>query len=133
MGPYEYIEVRKAPQDPRRRTPTYVVTNKHSGADLGTIQWYGPWRQFCFFPLAVTVWSNGCLDDVKDAISKAMDESRRVKKGLAPLDVVDDRKCCGSCETWDNKNRTDGVGLCCGEIAHEGDGCRFHKPKRTRG
>jgi len=89
MGPYEYIEVRKAPQDPKRKTPTYEITNKHSGASIGTVQWYGPWRQFCFLPLGATVWSTGCLDDVKDVIKQAMDERRLVKKGLAPLEVRD--------------------------------------------
>lgn len=129
MGPYEYIEVRKAPQDPKRKTPIYEIRNKHSGSNIGTVAWYGRWRQFCFFPFGATIWSTGCLDDLKDVIAKAMDERRRVKKGLAPLEVKDDRERCGSCETWDSQNRTDGVGLCCGEIAHEEDSCRFHKPK----
>ena len=129
MGPYEYICVTRAPKDPKRKTTIFEIRNKRSGDMLGDVKWYGPWRQFCFFPLAGTVWSNGCLYDIKDVIAKAMDDRRRTKKGLAPLDIVDDRRCCGSCVDWDTLNRTDGVGECEGEEALETDVCKFWKPK----
>ncbi len=52
-----------------------------SGDDLlGTIRWYGPWRQYCFMPdpNAETVFSAGCLQDVEAHIKKLMNE-RKVK------------------------------------------------------
>ena len=129
MGPYEYISVSRAPQDPKRKTATFEIRNKRSWDKLGDVKWYGPWRQFCFFPLAGTVWSHGCLYNIKDVIKKAMEDRRHVKKGLAPLDILDDRKCCGSCADWDNENRTDGVGSCDGKVANETSVCDSWKPR----
>jgi len=31
------------------------------GATLGMVKWYGPWRQYTFFPAHATVWNNDCL------------------------------------------------------------------------
>ena len=38
---------------------------------IGTIEWYGPWRQFIFHAQPNTVWSTGCLADVQDALALA--------------------------------------------------------------
>ena len=46
--------------------PVYlVVTNKESKY-LGTIQWFEPWKEFCFFPCTATLWSKECLSDIID-------------------------------------------------------------------
>ena len=38
--------------------------------DLGIVKWYGPWRQYCFFPGNNTIFNKGCMDDIKDFINK---------------------------------------------------------------
>lgn len=55
-------------QPPRRVTPVVFVYNKRSGAPLGEIRWNGPWRQFVFAPMAHTVFSDGCMDDIRHQI-----------------------------------------------------------------
>lgn len=44
-----------------------VVSKKHLRS-LGEIKWYGPWRQYAFFPYNETVWNPGCMDDIKACI-----------------------------------------------------------------
>jgi len=68
---YKFFTVQCLPTEPGRKTPRYAILNNRSGNLLGIIEWYGPWRQFCFFPEAGTVWSNGCLAGVQDAIKRA--------------------------------------------------------------
>jgi len=53
---------------PGRKTHTYTVVNKTRGDILGSIKWYGPWRKFCFFPSASTVWSVDCLKDISGVL-----------------------------------------------------------------
>ena len=72
---YKFFTVRRYALEPGRKTPRYAVLNNRSGDLLGEIAWYGSWRQFCFFPEQGTVWNNGCLADVQDAIKWA--EQRR--------------------------------------------------------
>ena len=53
------------------KTQTWNVWN---GDDyLGTIRWYGSWRQYTFFPFTGTLWSAGCLAEVAAFLKEAMD------------------------------------------------------------
>jgi hypothetical protein len=47
-----------------RKTPIYEIHGKRSGTLLGMIKWYGPWRQFCFYPEPQTLFNRGCLEDI---------------------------------------------------------------------
>lgn len=48
----------------------HVVAIRHKIADteqslaLGKIQWYGPWRKYCFFPFRNTIFEQTCLTDI---------------------------------------------------------------------
>ena len=46
---------------------------------LGGVQWYGPWRQYCFFPEIDTVFNIGCLNDINHFIGQLA--SQRHTKG----------------------------------------------------
>ena len=61
-----------------KKTKVIHVINKHSQDEIATIEWYGAWRQYCFFPSLDfdTVWNNGCLQDILDVISMLMKERR---------------------------------------------------------
>jgi len=74
---YKYFRVRER-VDPAGMK-WYRILNKRSWLTLGTIEWYAPWRQFCFFPakFTETVWSADCLSDVQDAIRWAEERSRK--------------------------------------------------------
>lgn len=60
---YKYIEFIKVEQKPK--TSVWECLNKAVGIPLGTIAWYGPWRQYCFCPEAECVFSSGCLADIQ--------------------------------------------------------------------
>ena len=47
-----------------RKTAIVEVCSKSSDTLLGEIKWYGPWRQYCFFPL-IAIFNSECLDDIK--------------------------------------------------------------------
>lgn len=51
-----------------RKTQFWIVTSKSSGDVLGYVKWYGPWRQYCFWPEGDTIWNIACLEDVQDLI-----------------------------------------------------------------
>lgn len=56
-----FIETAKKPM-----TSTWECRNNHSDDCLGTVKWYGPWRQYCFFPEPIDglVFNDGCLKDI---------------------------------------------------------------------
>lgn len=66
---YQYFKVRELPLEGARKTKRHQIVSLR-GDVLGTIEWYGAWRQFCLFPRSagMTVWSLGCLKAVGDAI-----------------------------------------------------------------
>lgn len=61
---FEYLE-----PGPQRKTPTVIVRNRRSGAQLGWVSWYGAWRQFTFFAKEGCVFNDGCLDEIRQVIA----------------------------------------------------------------
>jgi hypothetical protein len=60
----EYMTaVDRTPAD--RKTFYFDVLDRHGGV-LGAIQWYGAWRQYCFFPDSSTapVFNPDCLERI---------------------------------------------------------------------
>ena len=45
-----------------------LVNSKLHGDKLGTIKWFGRWRQYAFFPEAGTVFNTECLNDIQSYI-----------------------------------------------------------------
>ena len=58
------------------KTKVYAVVSINHGDELGRIEWFSRWRQYCFMPLGMTVWNNNCLDDIQKFLNVLM-ESRR--------------------------------------------------------
>lgn len=59
----EYLTFeRQQPTD--RKTPIVLVRSKSSGVVLGTIKWFGRWRQFCLWPEPSTIFNAGCMADI---------------------------------------------------------------------
>ncbi|GAG50243.1 unnamed protein product, partial [marine sediment metagenome] len=50
------------------KTEIWDVLSKSSGYILGEIRWYGPWRQYCFSPVANSVFNNTCMSDIQNFI-----------------------------------------------------------------
>jgi hypothetical protein len=63
---YRFIHITDISSKPKANV--YGVFNNANSYCLGTIEWYVPWRQYCFIPLSGTVFSAGCLADIMDFI-----------------------------------------------------------------
>ncbi len=59
------------------KTKVYSVTKTHGGDFLGTVKWWGAWRQYCFFPDPDTLYSDGCLQAIVDFIKQLMGERKK--------------------------------------------------------
>lgn len=71
---YKFIEIILTEKKPK--TNVYEVYNLKSGGSLGTIRWYGAWRQYCFYPDTNCIFSVGCLQDIINFINKVKSERR---------------------------------------------------------
>jgi hypothetical protein len=65
------------------KTEVILVSNK-SDESLGLIQWYAPWRQYCYFPEMLDypndlVIARSCLSDILEVITELMDERKKKK------------------------------------------------------
>lgn len=58
----KYLEFRVLETKPK--TIVCGVFSKTQGIKLGIIKWYGPWRQYAFFPEKDTLWNFQCLKDI---------------------------------------------------------------------
>lgn len=54
------------------KTMVIAVVNIKSGEELGRIEWYTQWRQYCFMPYGMTVWNSTCLQDIQNFITALM-------------------------------------------------------------
>lgn len=65
-----------------QNTWTYYVRSEGNGDLLGTIKYFGRWRQYCFFPVKDTVFSAGCLVEIDDYLKKVNAEWRDLKTAI---------------------------------------------------
>src|SRR3990167_8410690 len=62
------------------KTSVYSVDSRSQGVCLGLVKWYGPWRQYTFWPSEETTFNLGCLKDIESFLS-ALKEERQHSKG----------------------------------------------------
>ena len=66
----------------KAKTDVWNVTNKSSGFLLAVVKWYGPFRQYCFFPADLdAVFNDGCLKDITGFLEKINLERREGRFG----------------------------------------------------
>lgn len=58
------------------KTEIWDVISKSSQFILGKVKWYGPWRQYCFFPSPNCVFNRTCMDDIKKLMGELMAKRR---------------------------------------------------------
>lgn len=46
-----------------KKTSSWSV-NTTGGTRLGVIQWFSPWRRYCFYPAPDTIYDTNCLDKI---------------------------------------------------------------------
>lgn len=73
----EYLEFSLIEQRPK--TKIIGIWAKKNGGRLGLIKWYGPWRQYAFFPENETLYNIGCLGEIQAYIKKMMEGRRKTK------------------------------------------------------
>lgn len=63
----KFIWVRSKP-----KTKVFAVVSVNHGDELGRIEWFARWRQYCFMPHGMTVWNINCLKDIENFITTIM-------------------------------------------------------------
>lgn len=66
---FEYLVFTQV-QTTGKKTTTWECRNKKSQVVLGLVKWYGPWQQYCYFPVVQAVYSKGCLQDIAHFIGQ---------------------------------------------------------------
>jgi len=80
---YPYIHFEFLPKKkPTAKTTAWSCRNTSSGTEMGQVRWYGPWRQYCFFPVPNTVYSEGCLSDITDFLEQLKTARRKTSGAL---------------------------------------------------
>jgi hypothetical protein len=69
-----------------RRTKLWAVVRRDSGARLGTVRWFARWRQYVLEPATEfgTLWSAGCLEEVRVFLADANLEHRAALADAPP-------------------------------------------------
>lgn len=62
----KWIDFEALHSDPGRKTQRWDVVSKKSGGLLGTIYWWGAWRQYVFEPSGESriIFEEDCLRDI---------------------------------------------------------------------
>lgn len=68
---------RDARESATRKTDVWDVVATRSGELLGTIKWFGRWRQYAFFPRSQTIFNPECLDTIARKCESLTREHRR--------------------------------------------------------
>ena len=58
------------------KTKVYEISSKGHGFLLGTVKWYGRWRQYVIEPEPDTGWNKECLRDVALFLDTLMAERK---------------------------------------------------------
>jgi len=74
----KYMTFIKVGQKPK--TSVWNIENNESGFVLGTISWYGAWRQYVV-DTKECVFNKGCLDTISEFLTKLNNEQRAAKQG----------------------------------------------------
>lgn len=71
----KYLRFQRSPAaEVGKKTQVWCVYKMGSGFLLGEIKWYGPWRQYVFFPSQQTLFNADCLTSIG---SVCLDLTRR--------------------------------------------------------
>lgn len=64
----------------KKITKTIKVYDRSESFVLGIIKWSAQWRQYAFYPEANCLFSEGCLQDIRDEINTLMEERKLRRK-----------------------------------------------------
>lgn len=78
MNADDYIYFEDCAVPDVRKTRIVNVINRSSKAVLGQIKWYGPWRQYCYFPSLHTIYNVDCQNRISAEMA-AMTKAHRAR------------------------------------------------------
>jgi hypothetical protein len=61
-----------------RRNEASLRLTSHAGQ----VRWHSPWRRYCFFPSAGTVWEQDCLRSIAEFIESETAKHRKGKRAF---------------------------------------------------
>lgn len=82
LAPTKYLYFEQA-NNPGRKTGVWRVRARSTGAELGVIRWYSPWRQYCFYSAPSAIFNTDCLISICDRIETCNRWQRNVRANLA--------------------------------------------------
>ena len=79
-------------------TSIVSVLAKRTGAQLGQIRWYAPWRQYVLYPSPQTLFNGRCLADITSQLVAMMDDwseqkGRKKLHGVGKFRVRAQKRC----------------------------------------
>lgn len=67
------------------RTDVWHVWNlRNPPSHLGVVKWWTPWRRYCFFAEALTVFEQDCLRDLAQFVEQQTVQHRKGKRAFPP-------------------------------------------------
>lgn len=66
---FAYIEFVKI-GEVSRAVPIYSCINSKTKDDLGSVQFYAPWKKFCYYPVSDIVLNGTCMSDIVFFVSQ---------------------------------------------------------------
>lgn len=66
--------------NPGRKTLIWAVVPRDGSGEIGSVQWYSPWRKYCFIPLGNCVFEEVCMREISDFIVARTREHKEALK-----------------------------------------------------
>ncbi len=72
----KYLEASLSGASASGKTLRWALVPKAGGQPVGDVEWYAPWRKYCFTPRSGTVFDQGCLREIADFCEQRTQEHR---------------------------------------------------------
>ena len=78
----KYMYIHFVLVDRKPKTFVWECRNNKSELPLGCVKWFPSWRQYCFEPVANSIFSGGCLEDIQSFLSYTMGKHKNKSSNL---------------------------------------------------
>lgn len=72
-----YLKFTEGKPSDSGKTRTWSVDHVNDGGNLGWIQWYAPWRKYCFYSNDSCLYDAACLMDIGLFLTQRMAEHKK--------------------------------------------------------
>jgi hypothetical protein len=79
--PKAYLHFKEIPELQKPKTKVYAIYSNATSTYLGYIQWYSPWRKYCFYcDYGNLIFDNNCLNEISNYLQKLNINHKENKK-----------------------------------------------------